>query len=47
MSQRKKAPGQIYHILKDGKTFREIEEIAKAFSKGVPGNSSGHNRPLI
>ncbi len=47
MSRRKKAPEQIYHILKDGKTFREIEKVAKAFGKGVPGNSSGHNRPLI
>ncbi len=47
MSQRKKAPGHIYHILKDGKTFRKIEKVAKALGKGVPGNSSGHNRPLI
>jgi len=37
----------IYHILKDGKTFREMQKIAESFGRGEPVNSSGHNRPLI
>lgn len=32
----------IYHILKDGKTFQEVEKIAESFARGEPGNHSGH-----
>lgn len=31
----------IYHILKDGKTFREMEKIAESFERGELDNSSG------
>jgi len=30
----------LYHILKDGKTYREMEKIADSFGRGEPGNSS-------
>ena len=31
----------IYHILKDGRTYQEMEKIAESFGRGEPGNSSG------
>jgi len=31
----------IYHILKEGKTFREMENIAEFLGRGEPGNPSG------
>jgi transposase len=31
----------IYHILRDGKTYQEMERIAALLSRGEPGNSSG------
>ena len=32
----------IYYILKNGKTFHEVEKIAESFSRGEPINSSGN-----
>ena len=32
----------LYHILKDGKTYREMEKMAESFGRGEPGNSSGN-----
>jgi len=46
----------IYHILKDGRSFQEVENVVEAIDKGEPVNSSdkvsvfrddgllGHNR---
>jgi transposase len=31
----------IYHILKDGRTYQEMEKIADLLGRGEPGNSSG------
>lgn len=31
----------IYHILKDGKTFHEMEKIVESLGRGEPANSSG------
>lgn len=31
----------IYHILRDGKTYQEMEKIADLLGRGEPGNSSG------
>ncbi|MBL7208513.1 MAG: IS110 family transposase [Dehalococcoidia bacterium] len=31
----------IYHILKDGKTFHEVEKIAESFGRGEPANCPG------
>jgi transposase len=31
----------IYHILKDGRTYQEMERIADLLGRGEPGNSSG------
>jgi len=31
----------IYHILKDGRTYQEMERIAEYLGRGEPGNSSG------
>ena len=32
----------IYHIFKDGKTYREMEKIAESVGRGEHGNSSGN-----
>ena len=32
----------IYHILRDGKTYREMEKVAESFGRGELGNSSGN-----
>jgi len=32
----------IYHILKDGKSFQEVEKVVEAMGKGEPVNSSGN-----
>jgi len=31
----------IYHILKDGRTYQEMEKITEYLGRGEPGNSSG------
>ncbi len=31
----------IYHILKDGRTYQEMEKIADLLGRGEPGNPSG------
>jgi len=38
----RKLPERIYHILKDGKTFHEMEKITESFARGEPGNSPGN-----
>lgn len=32
----------IYHILRDGKTFQQMEKIAEFLGRGELGNSSGN-----
>jgi len=32
----------IYHVLKDGKSFQEVERAVKAIGRGEPVNSSGN-----
>ncbi len=31
----------ICHILKDGRTYQEMERVAEILGRGEPGNSSG------
>ncbi len=32
----------VYHMLRDGKTYREMEKVAESFGRGELGNSSGN-----
>ena len=34
--------GQICYMLRDGKTYREMEKLAESFGRGELGNSSGN-----